>query len=410
MKNKTSLSITIFAISLLIIPQMTFAAWWKPGTWKIFNRKAEVKIEQKIIATSTPNNIISQTEKATMTPTISRSSNQSVGAEKIEQKSEEAGKPKATSSLADTSAQKSDQSKEIEKLKKELEALKQKQSQIKAVEKTIEKPITAEKKESSSSQTKQNESIVTLPNGAVVEMDANGNITRTIKDAPQPTYIDITKNTEILSVSLEQALTMYDSAYLSWTTNLPSDSKIFWQPSDSSNSTKITPSESGYSTKHIVHLSNLTHNTEYSYSIESIFGQQSKKILGTFTTPFKFIILNAKLTGDYNKEFMYIDTNFPINFHATRLVPIDVDSKIYNLDFNLDGLSTTAQKNNDGTYSYYWMLNQPFLRNLPWVNSATFGNFKIVITSSDGVEFTSQSFSIPWRSSSDGPIDITVHF
>jgi len=177
MKNKTVLTIAIFAISLLIIPQMTFASWWKPNTWKIFNKKAEVKIEQKIIATSTLNNVISQTEKATTTPMLSRSSGQSVGAEKIEQKSEE--------------AKKNDQSKEIEKLKKEVEALKQKQSQFKIIEKITEKPIIAEKKESSSSQTKQNENIVTLPNGSVVEMDTNGNISRTIKEAPQQIYTPV---------------------------------------------------------------------------------------------------------------------------------------------------------------------------------------------------------------------------
>src|SRR3990167_561806 len=119
MKNKTILTVAILAISLFVIPQMTFASWWKPNTWKIFNRKSEVKTEQKIIATSTPNNVISQTEKATTTPTLSRSSGQSVGAEKIEQKSEEAKKQKAASSFADTSAQKNDQSKEIEKLRKE---------------------------------------------------------------------------------------------------------------------------------------------------------------------------------------------------------------------------------------------------------------------------------------------------
>ena len=122
MKNKTILSIAIFAISPLIIPQMTFASWWKPNTWKIFNRKFEVKIERTIIATSTPNSAISQTEKATTTPTLSRSSGQSVGAEKIEQKSED--------------VKKNDQSKEIEKLKKELEALKrQQQSSVSNVSK-----------------------------------------------------------------------------------------------------------------------------------------------------------------------------------------------------------------------------------------------------------------------------------
>src|SRR3990167_7580364 len=142
MKNKIFLSIAFFAISLLIIPQMTFASWWKPNTWKIFNRKAEVKTEQKIVATSTPDSRVARSEKATTN-------------EKIEQKSEEAGKQKVASSLADTSAQKNDQSKKIEKLKKEVEALKQKQSQFKIIEKTTEKPIISEKKESSNSQTKQ---------------------------------------------------------------------------------------------------------------------------------------------------------------------------------------------------------------------------------------------------------------
>ena len=106
-----------------------------------------METEQKIIATSTPNNVISQTEKATTT-------------EKIEQKSEE--------------VKKNDQSKEIEKLKKEVEALKQKQLQIKIIEKITEKPVIAENKESSSSQTKQNENIdyVNLPsNPAIVAID-----------------------------------------------------------------------------------------------------------------------------------------------------------------------------------------------------------------------------------------------
>src|SRR3990167_7543757 len=207
MKNKTFLAIAFFAISLLIIPQMTFAFWWKPNTWKIFNRKSEVKTEQKIIATSTPNNVISQTEKSTTT-------------EKIEQKSEEARKPKATSSLADTSVQKNDQSKEIKKLKKELEVLKQKQSQFKIIEKTTEKPIIAEKKESSSSQAKQNENIVTLPNGAVVEMDANGNISRTIKEAPQQIYIAPVINIQtVLSISAKGIKITLSSAHVEWNTN-----------------------------------------------------------------------------------------------------------------------------------------------------------------------------------------------
>ena len=93
---------------------------------------------------------------------------------------------------------KDEQKKEIEKLKKEVEILKQKQPQVKIIEKITEKekPIIIEKKESSSSQTKQNENIVTLPNGAVVEMDGNGNVVRTIKEALQQTYISPTPITQ----------------------------------------------------------------------------------------------------------------------------------------------------------------------------------------------------------------------
>ncbi|MEK7081819.1 MAG: hypothetical protein AAB905_01270, partial [Patescibacteria group bacterium] len=64
----------ILILSALIIPQITFAAWWNPFTWKIFKRASEVKIEKTInipknnlgveFSTSSPSkqlNIIDQT-------------------------------------------------------------------------------------------------------------------------------------------------------------------------------------------------------------------------------------------------------------------------------------------------------------------------------------------------------------
>lgn len=66
MKNKTFLFLVIFAVSLLIVPQITFAAWWNPVSWKIFNRKTEIKIDQKANATSTQNNHTIPEEKATI--------------------------------------------------------------------------------------------------------------------------------------------------------------------------------------------------------------------------------------------------------------------------------------------------------------------------------------------------------
>lgn len=129
MKNKTFLSIAIFTASLFIIPQITFASWWNPGTWKIFNKKSEVKIERAMIATSTPDNRIARTEKATTT-------------EKIEQKSEEAKKTKATDNFANKSAQKKDVEKEIEKLKKEVEELKKKQANSQQSAVSAQTPVT----------------------------------------------------------------------------------------------------------------------------------------------------------------------------------------------------------------------------------------------------------------------------
>lgn len=74
MKNKTSLFLAIFVVSLFIVPQVTFAAWWNPVSWKVFNRKSEIKTEQRTIATSTPNNRIIPEEKATTSSKKEKSS------------------------------------------------------------------------------------------------------------------------------------------------------------------------------------------------------------------------------------------------------------------------------------------------------------------------------------------------
>ena len=182
---------------------------------------------------------------------------------------------------------KDEQKKEIEKLKKEVEALKQKQPQVKIIEKIIEKSAVVEKKESSSSQTssqtKQNENIVTLPNGAVVEMDANGNVVRTIKESPEQAYTPrTTDNANSLSVSISVIKITSSSVHLEWKTNIPTDSKIFLNQPDGS--IKVISSASGNSTIHFVDITNLISGTSYSYTIETITGTQSKKIDGYFIT------------------------------------------------------------------------------------------------------------------------------
>ena len=61
MKNKIILPIAIFSVSLFIIPQITFASWWNPYAWNIWEIfKSKVNIEQMIISTSTSDNQIAQ--------------------------------------------------------------------------------------------------------------------------------------------------------------------------------------------------------------------------------------------------------------------------------------------------------------------------------------------------------------
>ncbi|HEY4505585.1 MAG TPA: trypsin-like peptidase domain-containing protein [Candidatus Paceibacterota bacterium] len=46
MKNSLSKIFLIAVISILIFPQVSFAAWWNPFTWKIFNRAPQVKVQE----------------------------------------------------------------------------------------------------------------------------------------------------------------------------------------------------------------------------------------------------------------------------------------------------------------------------------------------------------------------------
>lgn len=172
-------------------------------------------------------------------------------------------------------------------------------------------------------------SVVTLPSGAVVEMDANGNIVRTIKDAPAQTATQVVSTssaqttvpqTQTLSVKLgvvtitrpgKPGYAPYH-AHIEWSTNIPTNSKIFfaptgqWQnvnPDGSVNSNYflvpagnplfgysgattavMVNSTSGYSTMHSVDLNNLQEKYQYSYTIEATSGTLDQKITGTFDT------------------------------------------------------------------------------------------------------------------------------
>ncbi len=49
MDRKTKSFISIFVITLLIIPQITFAAWWNPTTWKVWQIFTRQNVETQIV-------------------------------------------------------------------------------------------------------------------------------------------------------------------------------------------------------------------------------------------------------------------------------------------------------------------------------------------------------------------------
>lgn len=143
-------------------------------------------------------------------------------------------------------------------------------------------------------------SVITLPSGAVVEMDANGNVIRTIKEAPQPTYTVPTytppapsnsqsQNTTaqtILNVSGVVATPATDKISFEWNTNVPSEGKVFLSGPGYQTPT-VVPSISGVSTHHVLTITGLSPVSDYSYTVESIAGDKSAKATGSFKTQSK---------------------------------------------------------------------------------------------------------------------------
>jgi len=131
----------VLAVGILITPQIAMAAWWNPISWSVWNFfRSTPKVQQVQIATTTPT-----TSTATTT------------------------KKAETNTKQDTLKDNKDSV--ISSLKKQVADLTQKENQPNQPK--VEIPKT---------------SVITLPSGAVVEINANGNVIRTITAAPQQTY------------------------------------------------------------------------------------------------------------------------------------------------------------------------------------------------------------------------------
>lgn len=136
---------------------------------------------------------------------------------------------------------------------------------------------------------------ITFPNGSIAEIDSRGDVVRWVKEATviaqslsQTTQNQTsTNNVTDLSISLSDATATINSVHISWSTSIPSNSKVFLTqtPVDLyTNSTQVIPSASGYSTQHFINIPNLIPNTQYSYTIEATNGTQVKKQIGVINT------------------------------------------------------------------------------------------------------------------------------
>ena|SRR3989344_3031987 len=160
---KTSSKILVGVISgILLVPSVTYAAWWNPSTWF---KKPTVAPKTVQVGTTTP---LIKSVVATPAPKVKKET------------------PMATVKSSFTPPVKTaDQSTEIEKLRKEVEELKKNR---------VNNPPTAIQQQNLPAQvlapTKPSvaeNTIVTLPSGTIVEIDAKGNITRFIREATQQT-------------------------------------------------------------------------------------------------------------------------------------------------------------------------------------------------------------------------------
>jgi len=100
----------------------------------------------------------------------------------------------------------------------------------------------------------------------------------------QSTQTNSTQTTD-LQISSIQIKTDTYSAVIEWQTNKPATSKVFISADNIS--TKVVPSESGLSSRHIANIMGLLPDKNYSYEIEAIANNVSIKKSGEFKIPLK---------------------------------------------------------------------------------------------------------------------------
>lgn len=185
---------------------------------------------------------------------------------------------------------------------------------------------------------KNTATITTLPNGAVVEINENGNIIRYIREAPSTALT--TTQTESLEITSFNAIPSEHSAKIEWYTNIPTDSKVFF--TEPNGSLRIITSKSGNSTHHLAEISNLILNTKYTYEIEAIARLHAKKIAGDFRTlPQTFFVKAISSPTDPNDIMPFLQFSSNGTVTIKRLVFTHDDSYCIGgyLGYTVNGLN-----------------------------------------------------------------------
>lgn len=174
---------------------------------------------------------------------------------------------------------------------------------------------------------------------------------------PQPT--DTTANTTYsgtFQISNISAIPTLNSVQIEWNTNKPANSKVFL--TGGSLSSKVYNSESGFSTRHVVHISGLTSGTNYSYEIEAITNNQVAKSQGTFTTTPDEYNISAQpdkvsvAASGWNAINIKVSALKNGQIQANQSVTMITPDSGQNQTRSTNGVSTTGANDWNTTFSY----------------------------------------------------------
>jgi len=197
-----------------------------------------------------------------------------------------------------------DESKLLGSLKSQIDALKAKITSSPAASPPL--APQAQSPSPSTGATAQNANTITIPSGAIVEVDASGNIVRYISGAPEQTSTT-TASAGSFEISALRVAAGTTTGKLVWETKELSRSKVVI--TGDTLSSKEFQSMAGLSTKHSADLIGfvLKNNATYNYEISATGadGQTSSKKTGTLkllTRPYADILAEVKPAIELNPD------------------------------------------------------------------------------------------------------------